>query len=65
MNSIVNSLLEALSMEQLFFAFILIAIVLEAVMAVVIVESYLKIRRWWLQYKLERFDEFEYRNDLY
>ena len=52
-------------MEQLFFAFILIAIVLEAVMAVVIVESYLKIRRWWLQYKLERFDEFEYRNDLY
>ena len=65
MNSIVNSLLEALSMEQMFFAFILIAIVLEAVMAVVIVESYLKIRRWWLQYKLERFDEFEYRNDLY
>lgn len=65
MGSIINSILESMSLEQFAFGFILIAIVFNAIMAVIIVELYVKIRYWNVNRKLAKLDEFEYRNDLY
>ncbi len=65
MNTMINSLLESMSLEQFSLAFILIAVVFEAIAAVIIVETYLKIKYWNLNRRLSKFDEFEYKNDLY
>lgn len=65
MGNLINSILESMSLEQFALGFILVAVVVNAILAVAIVELYVKIRYWNVNRKLAKLDEFEYRNDLY
>ena len=55
----------SMQFEKFALAFCLIAIILEVVVCIAVMETYRAITKWYRLRRLDAMDEFEYMNDLY